>query len=90
MIDNTLSQIRFSHCSVVLPAPGFMEQPTGCFEQVAKPALLLAMLGAEAVGGRAASVTLAGGHQISQVNCTLHEMQFSLGTRVIQNRRSFA
>ena len=34
---------------------------------VAKPALLLAMLGAEAVGGRAASVSLEGGHQMSQI-----------------------
>ena len=34
---------------------------------VAKPALLFAMLGAEAVGGRAAGVSLAGGHQIREV-----------------------
>ena len=34
---------------------------------VAKAALLFAMLGAEAIGGRAAGVALAGGYQVSQV-----------------------
>ena len=44
-------QIRFSYCSVLLPAPGFMDQPTRCLNMFF-------------------------------VNCTLHAMQFNLGTRV--------